>query len=174
MKTIVVFTVSLSVLSFGFSQSDVNKLKTQSFNDRDTLDGRKAIKYSADGLKLFEATYKPMNSVPCIDCYELISGEWHQYSRPKSSNKLLIMGEMINYHPNGVISSIGQVGGVREYIGEDCENVKSTERSSTYCDGLLIQSPVNHGAWKHYNEDGELIKEEEFLFGMLVHVKKIK
>lgn len=98
--------------------------------------------------------------------------------------------EYYSYHQNGVLKceekhvNYSPIDTVRcfcdnkQLIKEIIMSIPDYELKIFHCNGKvkaignIIEHMYNNGTWKHYSEDGELIKEEEWDMGKLIFTKE--
>jgi antitoxin component YwqK of YwqJK toxin-antitoxin module len=130
--------------------------------------------YDSLGEIKIKGAYKIVDSVRCKDCYE---GHPEYPDNPSvwtkkefSDERSIQTGVWQQFHPNGEEASEGEYA---ELVHETKGGVFPTIGTFYIASGILKKSEqLKEGYWYYYDEEGRLIKQEEFVDGVLVYVVK--
>ena len=132
------------------------------------------IEFDTLGERKMKGAYKIVDSVRCKDCYEGHPeypdnpSVWtkKEYSRQRS----IQTGYWEFYHPNGEEASEGEYAELmHETRGQSLPDKNSF---LTAYSNWGTSEQLKQGYWYYYDEEGRLIKQEEYVDGVLVYVIK--
>jgi antitoxin component YwqK of YwqJK toxin-antitoxin module len=130
--------------------------------------------YDSLGEIKIKGAYKIVDSVKCKDCYD---GHPEYPDNPSvwskkeyNKDKSIQTGVWKFYHPNGLIALEGQFA----ELMHETEGQSLPDKSSyiiAHCNWRTSEQ-LKQGVWYYYNENGSLIKKEEYVDGVLVCLVK--
>lgn len=132
------------------------------------------IEFDSLGERKIKGTYKIVDSVRCKDCY----GGHPEYpdnpsvwtKKEYSHQRSIQTGVWGFYHPNGEEASEGEYAElVHETKGESLQDNNSYFIAHS---NWGTSEQLKQGYWYYYDEQGRLIKQEEYVDGVLVYVIK--
>ena len=130
--------------------------------------------YDSLGEIKTKGAYKIVDSVRCKDCYE---GHPEYPDNPSvwtkkeySHQRSIQTGVWQQFHPNGEEASEGEYA---EIVHETKEETIPNKDCCVISQGIWWTSEqLKQGYWYYYDEQGRLIKQEEYVDGVLVYVIK--